>query len=242
MPANPPACGPSALLQQRPVPRERLQCLLRWPHRALGQTLFSSGVQPTSHRPLCEAVGRRPLSPAVFGYPSDISLFLRDIPLFLREEAHFRQVLDLDSRKPCLTLFLFVSNQWIRLYHFPPGSISSPAAPGSLPSCRLHGTRSPRQPGSRTQGQDRRHVGRSFLLPPRPKWQLGPAPNFQRNILDRGTQGLRPEKRSQGWQSSLVIEDPCLCVHWHNISTLCRVVGQELGKLKMDTQLWRQTA
>lgn len=87
----------------------------------LARPLFSSGAQPSSHRPLCEAVGRRPLSPAVFGYPSDIQLFLR-------EEAHFWQLLDLDSRKLCLTPFLFVSNQRVCLYHFPLGCISPPAA------------------------------------------------------------------------------------------------------------------
>lgn len=63
----------------------------------------SPGARPGSHRLLCEAVGRRPLRSAELGYPSDIQLFLR-------EEACFWQLLDLDSRKCCLTPLLFVSS------------------------------------------------------------------------------------------------------------------------------------
>lgn len=176
-PGNPPAYGPSALLRQRLVQRERLQCLLRWPHTAPCQALFSSGAQPNSHRPLCEAVGRRPLSPAVFGYPSDIQLFLR-------EEAHFWQLLDLDSRKLRLTPFRFVSNQRVHLYHFPLGCISLPAA---LPLPLL--LSSPHR-SERTPSQGGRHgtykgegkiEGMSVgvcCCQRRPKWQLGPAPKF----------------------------------------------------------------
>ena len=87
----------------------------------LARPFSPSGVQSGSHRPLCGAVGRRPLSPAVFGYPSDIQLFLR-------QEAPFWQLLDLDSRKRCLPPFLFVSNQPACLYHFPLGCVSPPAA------------------------------------------------------------------------------------------------------------------
>lgn len=143
-PGNSQACGPSAWLQQRPVQRERLQCLLRWPRRAPCQALFSSGAWPSSHRLLCEAVGRRPLLPAVFSYPSDIQLFLR-------EEACLWQLLDLDSRKLCLTAFLFVSNQPAGQYHFLPGCVSPPAAL-ALSCCCLRTALSSHQPGRKMQG------------------------------------------------------------------------------------------
>uniref|UniRef100_A0A8D2A3A0 glucosylceramide beta-1,4-galactosyltransferase n=1 Tax=Sus scrofa TaxID=9823 RepID=A0A8D2A3A0_PIG len=80
---DPLAYGLSAQLQLKLVQREGRQCLLRWPHGAPRQALFSSGARPRSHRLLCEAVGRRPLSPAVFSYPSDIQLFRREEPRFL---------------------------------------------------------------------------------------------------------------------------------------------------------------
>lgn len=163
-PGDPPACGPSALLQHRLVQHERLQCLLRWPPRAPRQALFSSGAQPSSHRPFCEAVGSRPLSPAVFGYPSDIQLFLR-------EEAHFWQLPNLDSRKLCLTPFLFVSNQWVRLYHVPPGCVS-PSAALTLPLLlsspyysELTASQVERHETYKGKGQDRGHVRKSLLLP-----------------------------------------------------------------------------
>lgn len=135
---------------------------------------FPSGVQSGSHRPLCEAVGRRPLSPAVFGYPSDIQLFLR-------QEAHFWQLLDLDSRKLCLTPFLFVSKQPVCLYHFPLGCVSPPAALSlslSLARCHFHST--PSSPPAREEDVGKRqgegHVSRHLCCPQRPKWQLGWAP------------------------------------------------------------------
>lgn len=80
---DPLAYGLSAQLQLKLVQHEGRQCLLRWPHGAPRQALFSSGARPRSHRLLCEAVGRRPLSPAVFSYPSDIQLFRREEPRFL---------------------------------------------------------------------------------------------------------------------------------------------------------------
>ena len=103
-PGNPPAAGPPAGFQQRQDQQHllvwRLQRLLRWPRGAPRQALSSSGARPGSHRLLCEAVGRRPLSLAVFSYPSDIQLFLG-------EEARVWQLLDLDSRKPLLDSCLF---------------------------------------------------------------------------------------------------------------------------------------
>lgn len=128
VPGNPLAYGPSALLQQRPVQRESGNVSSDGLAGNLARLFLSSGAQPSSHRPLCEAVGRRPLSPAVFSYPSDIQLFLR-------EEAHFWQLVDLDSRKLCLTPFLFVSNQPVPLYHFPLGCVSPPAALSHYLSC-----------------------------------------------------------------------------------------------------------
>lgn len=162
-PGNSQACGLSAWLQQRLVQRERLQCLLRWPRRAPCQGLFSSEAWPSSHRLLCEAVGRRPLLPAVFSYPSDIQLFLR-------EEACLWQLLDLDSGKLCLTAFLFVSNQPAGQYHFLPGCISPPAAL-TLSLLLLSPYCSELTPAWE---EDTGHISRSLVLPDRPKHQLGP--------------------------------------------------------------------
>ena len=177
-PGEPPACGPSSWLQQRLVQHERLQCLLRWPHGAPRQALFPSGARPNSHRLLCEAVGRRPLLPAVCSYPSDIQLFLG-------EEAHFWQLLDLDSRKFCPTPFLFVSNQQVGLYHFPLGCVCPPAALTlSLAVIFIYATLSslpvreedlgPIRGGDKMQGAS----AGVYCCPDRPKWQLGRAPTF----------------------------------------------------------------
>lgn len=162
-PGNSQACGPSARLRQRPVPRDRLQCLLRWPHRAPCQALFSSGAWPSSHRPLCEAVGRRPLLPEVFSYPSDIQLFQR-------EEACIWQLLDLDSRKLCLTPFLFVSNQPVGQYHFLRGCVKSTSCSHCLSRC-CPTALSSHWPGGKTHSIS----AGVRCCPDRPKEQLGPA-------------------------------------------------------------------
>lgn len=59
--------------------------------------------------------------------------------------------------------------------------------------------------------------------------------------LDLGSQGLSPEKKCLGWQFSPVDERPMsVYIQGHNLLTLCSVVWQELGKPKLNKQLWRQ--
>lgn len=143
----------------------------------LARLFFSSGAQPRSHRPLCEAVGRRPLSPAVFGYPSDIQLFLT-------EEAHFWQPLDLDSRKLCLTPFLFVSisqspvSLSTGLRKFACCSLSLSLLLSSPYHSELTTGQEGRHGTYKGKGQDGGHVSNVYCCPHRPRWQLSPAPEF----------------------------------------------------------------
>lgn len=62
-----------------------------------------------SHRLRCEPVGRRPLRPAVLGYPSDIQLFRR-------KEAHFLAAWGPGFQEACVTPACFQLAGWVSLF------------------------------------------------------------------------------------------------------------------------------
>lgn len=171
--------------------------------------------------------------PGVFSYPSDIQLFLR-------EEACFWQLLDLDSRKLCLTPFLFVSNQPVGLYHFPLRCVSPPTA-HTLSLLLLSPNCSELTPAWE---EDAGQISRSLVLP---RWtQIAAWPcqvsSFQGCVTYPRTRipGSQPRKEIPRVAFQPCGRDPWLSVHWHSPSILCRIVGQELGNLILDMQLWKQ--